>query len=67
MKLIKDWRQAWRWFSLQAMALAAAIQGVWIQLPPDLKDSIDPSWVSAATVAVLILGGIGRLVDQPNV
>jgi len=67
MKLISDWRQAWRWFSMQSMALAAAIQAVWLQLPPDMKSSIDPAWVSAATVAVLVLGGIGRVVDQPDV
>ena len=24
MKLISEWRQAWRWFSMQAMVLVAA-------------------------------------------
>ena len=64
MKLVDDAGKAWKWFSMQALALAAAIQTVWISLPPDVQARVPEEWVSYGTVAVLILGGIGRLVKQ---
>lgn len=64
MRLIDEWRSAWRWFSCQAMALAAAVQGGWAALPDDMKEHL-PAWIAtAATIAVLVLGIGGRLVKQ---
>jgi len=40
MRLVEEWRSAWRWFSLQAMALTAAIQAAWAAMPDDLKQHI---------------------------
>ena len=64
MKLVSDWRECWRWFSTQAMALAGAIQGAWVLLPDDMKASIAPSIVSGITLTLLVFGIVGRLVDQ---
>ena len=64
MKLIDNWRQAWRWFSVQSMLIAGAIQTTWLTLPADLKDTIPVGWVLGVAVAVLVLGVIGRLIDQ---
>jgi hypothetical protein len=64
MKLVPNARRAWRWFSIQAMALSIAIQGAWVALPPDLALRL-PEWAGdAASMAILALGIIGRLVDQ---
>lgn len=63
-ELVKDWRKAWRWFSVNAMVLAAAIQGAWLQLPDDLKASIPHAFVSYSTIALLIFGVLGRLLKQ---
>jgi hypothetical protein len=64
MKLVPDARRAWRWFSVQAMTLAIAIQGAWAMLTPQQVDWL-PEWVPhAVTTAILILGIIGRLIDQ---
>ncbi len=64
MTLIEEWRQAWRWFSCQAMALAAALQGAWAAVPDDMKARL-PGWiVTAATIALLLAGIGGRLVRQ---
>jgi len=62
--LVPNWRRAWRWISVQAMALAIALQAGWQALPPDLAARIPGDWVTALSVAVLVLGIIGRLVDQ---
>ena len=64
MKLIPNAREAWRLFSVQAMAAVVAIEGAWLALPPDLKSRVPESWVDAVTMALLVLGIVGRLVDQ---
>lgn len=64
MKLVDDARRAWRWFSVQAMALALAIQGAWEVIPADMKASIPPALVTYTTLGLLVLGIAGRLVDQ---
>jgi len=64
LKLVEDWRKAWKWFSVNAMILAAAIQGASLQIPDDMKASIPPQLVSGATIALLVLGVAGRLIKQ---
>lgn len=62
--LVDDWRKAWKWFSVNCMVLAASIQGAWIYIPEDLRNSIPKEIVSGITLALLILGVIGRLIKQ---
>ena len=64
MKLVPDWRRAWRWFSMQAMAVSAALQAAWLGLPPDLKSRLPVEWLPALAIAVLVLGAVGRVIDQ---
>jgi len=64
MRLVEEWRIAWRWFSMQAMALVVAIQGAWAALPDDLKQHFPGRLVTAVSVALLLLGIGGRLVSQ---
>ena len=64
MKLVRNARQAWKWFSVQAMAASAALQGAWLAMPVDLKTVVPDAWVTGAAVGLLVLGVVGRLVDQ---
>jgi hypothetical protein len=64
MTFVEDAKKAWRWFSVQAMALALAIQGAWEMVPDDMKAGIPPKLVTAVTVGLLLLGIAGRLVKQ---
>lgn len=64
MKLVEDWKRAWRWISVQAMVLAGALQGAWMFVPDDLRTSIPPGVVQGFTIVLLVLGVMGRLVDQ---
>lgn len=66
MKLITNWRKAYRMVSVQAMAFAAAIQGSWVFIPEDMKASIPPTIVQWVTMGLLAFGIAGRLVDQPK-
>lgn len=64
MKLIAEWKRAYRLFSVQAMALSTAILGTWLVLPDDFKATL-PHWIgNAAAIATLIAGVLGRLVQQ---
>lgn len=64
MKLVQDWKQAWRWSSVHAMSAAAAVQGGWVALPDDMRRHIPLAVASAVTIGLLILGVVGRLRDQ---
>lgn len=64
MKLVPEARKAWRWFSVQAMAWALAIQGAWATVPEDMKASVPAGLVHWLTIGLLALGIAGRLVKQ---
>lgn len=64
MRLVPGARNAWRWFSVQAMALALTVQAAWLALPPDLLRAA-PEWLApAVSITLLVLGIVGRLVPQ---
>lgn len=66
MKLIPNWRKAWRMFSVQAQAGALTTIGAWQALPDDLRAAI-PQAVALGIAGVLLVAGIaGRLIDQPK-
>lgn len=67
MRLISNWRDCWRMFSMQAMLVAGAIQGAYLALPADMQATIPDNWMRGLTFALLGLGAIGRLVEQPKV
>ena len=66
MKLVDNWRQAHKMFSVQAMTAAAAIQGAWTTLPEDMKSAIPPALVHWLTIALLVAGIGGRLISQDS-
>lgn len=66
-RLIPDWKRAWRFFSVQAFALAGAIPTAWLAVPEDMKATIPVDYVMYATIATVVLGVVGRITDQPNV
>lgn len=64
LRLVPDWKDAWRWLSMHAMGWSAALLLTWTQLPPALQAAM-PAWLTdAVVVAVLLLGMVGRLIDQ---
>ncbi len=63
-RLVEDWRRAWRWFSVQAMAISAAVLGAWAVFPEDLKALLPSRAVQGLAAALLLIGIVGRVVDQ---
>ena len=64
MRLVKDARRAWRWFSMQAMALQVAAIGSWLSVPDDLRAAVPPDWLAVGALVLTGMGMIGRVIDQ---
>lgn len=64
MRLITDWRGNWRYYSTQALAVAAILPVVWMELPPDIKDLLPHAWRPWILTAIAVSGIAGRLIDQ---
>lgn len=62
--LVENAGSAWRWISVQAMALAGAVQAAWLSVPDSLRSSIPSEWVQYLTLGLVVLGIVGRLVKQ---
>lgn len=61
---MKNWRNAWQWFSMWVMGLLAIAIEFWDSLPPDVRALIPMEYQSKIVVYVLIAGMILRLVNQ---
>lgn len=58
MKLIPDWRRAWRWFSVQAAAGLAVLSFLQAQVLPLYQFAIPPKlwpWVTAGFGTAIVL------------
>lgn len=67
MRLVENWHRLHRAFSVQAMALAAAVQGAWPSIPADLKAALPPNLVHWVSITLLVAGIVGRMVDQGSI
>ena len=67
MKLIPEWRRAWRMLSMNFAALALA----WVALTPEQQAKVMSllPWLTADQVAgaLIVAAMLGRLIAQPNV
>ena len=64
MRLIDEWKSAWKFASVNCMALAAAIQGTFMSLSDDMKAALHHNLFHIATIIVLVAGIGGRLVTK---
>lgn len=64
MKLVDDWKDAWKWISVNCMVLAGVVQTAWISIPDDLRSTMPSYIVHALTIGLLLMGVAGRLIKQ---
>ncbi len=64
MKLVNDWKSAWKWYSVNSNILAGALVGAWLALPDKMQDSFEPCELKAAALTLIVLSIGGRLIDQ---
>jgi len=55
MKLINEWRTAWKFLSVQANVLGGAMASAYATFYPQLKDTISPAAMGYLTGAVFVL------------
>ena len=67
MKLIDNWRQAWRMLSVQIPTINIAFLGTWAALPDKFQDALPMPWVIGIAVVLIVFGVVGRLIAQPKV
>lgn len=67
MRLVKEWRRCWRMFSMQSMAVSTALLAAWGLLPDNLVEALPSGVITTVAIVVLVLGMIGRIIDQPKV
>jgi hypothetical protein len=64
MKLVANWKSAWKWFSVQFVAAAGAVQLSVLAFPETVRGWL-PDWLTHLLAIVLLLAAVlGRLVDQ---
>lgn len=68
MKLLPNWQDAWKWFSVQVIAAATAIQLSFLALPDSIRSAIPDKVMHWVAIALLVVAALGRIVDQskPN-
>lgn len=64
MKLVDDWRQGWKWISVQAQTLALAYIAAWAYDPNMVKEAMGDGASRALLASLLVLGLSGRFVLQ---
>lgn len=64
MKLIDEWKSAWRYLSVQANAIGSAMAIGYASMYDHLKENFPPEYMAGITAIVFVLGIIGRLVSQ---
>lgn len=63
--LIPNASKAPRMLSVQAFAAIATLQGAWLA-SPELQQLLPGAWVQGITLALTVLGVLGRIIDQPG-
>ena len=64
MKLVENWKQAHRWFSVHLIIVLAALPEVWTWLPIEWKQSLPPDTLKWVCGVVGILAVYARVVSQ---
>lgn len=71
MKLIENWRQAWRFLTVQASVVFGAAWSGWLLLPPEQQIALvsmlgfDPAKVGPLLAFVMII--LARIKAQPSI
>lgn len=64
MKIVRNARRSWRWYSIHALSLQTSALASYAMLPDDMRQAI-PTWaVAIGAIAIFLLGWAGRLIDQ---
>lgn len=63
MILIENWKKAWKWFSVQVLALAGALSVSWPLIPDEIRAQV-PVNITTIIAVLCVLGIILRVINQ---
>ena len=64
MRLVKDWKRAHTWLSVQLIGATAALEAAYMAMPESLRMQL-PEWTTHALAILLLVSAVaGRLIDQ---
>lgn len=64
MKLVENWKSAWKWYSVRIMVVIAALPEIWGHFPQEFRDSLPPHTLAGLTTFLGISAIVARLVSQ---
>jgi hypothetical protein len=66
LKLVPNWRELWKAYSVVFPAINTAFLATWATLPEKFQDVL-PTWaVLSIAVFLIVAGVIGRFIKQPE-
>jgi hypothetical protein len=63
-QVIDNWKAAPRMLVVQTLAIIAAVQGVWMALPPDMLAKLPANLVHYVTTGLAVVGVLVRVLKQ---
>lgn len=64
LRLVKDWRNWWRWHSTKALVALGLLPTVWLEMPADWKAMIPVNWLQGMSFIIMLLGLLSRITRQ---
>lgn len=64
MKLVQNWKQAWKWYSVHIMLVIVALPEIWSYFPQEFKDSLPPHTLMYVTSVLGVSAILARLFSQ---
>lgn len=64
MQVVKNWRSAWRWYSVNCPAMAVTLLSAWTALPAEMQSAFSPEELKMSAITLIVLGIGGRFIDQ---
>ena len=75
MKLINDWKDWWRWWSLRLTALGTMVSGylianpdiavtMWMSMPEDIRSYMPAQYMPAIGLVIVGVGQVARFLKQ---
>jgi di/tricarboxylate transporter len=64
MRLVENAAAAWRWASVQVLAVLAVLPIVWAEMPDEIRAMLPPEWHPWILSALAVGGIVGRLIKQ---
>lgn len=64
MKLVDNWKQCWKWYSMHPQWVQTAAVGTWVNMPGDWRAAFPAKYLVVLCASMMVIGMLGRLIDQ---